>query len=191
MSDDFDFDWADATTVDADLETPIINAQFDTSIQQTQNDTADNVEVPEFDNTEITDLMDDRRKLNHRLQTDPEFDKSYKEAEKQYFNEVNGISQDEPNGSVDNKLLQEAKRIVNRMHKKTQKEETQNDQTQKQQTQEDEETADCNLTKFGVVTEKVPDDPVPVATKPKSEPNSNIVIKHVDNLVINFNFYNQ
>lgn len=103
------------------------------------------------DQAEIQRLMSSRRALSERLQKDPEFDKRYKRAEREYFDKVNG-KQSTPDASVPNDALyKQAQALVERLHNKT----------GSHVKQPSEDPLDPHgLSRFGEVLQDVPDDPI-------------------------------
>ncbi len=73
---------------------------------------------------EIQRLMSDRRALSERLQKDPEFDKRYKRAEREYFDRVNGKESTPDNSVPNDELYKQAQALVERLHNKTGKPES-------------------------------------------------------------------
>jgi hypothetical protein len=144
---------------------------------------------------EIQRLMRDRRALSDRLQKDPEFDKRYKHAEREYFDRVNG-TESTPDTSVPNdELYKQAQALVERLHNKTGKPE---------ESPLSDSVQDPNdphgLSRFGEVLHDIPEDSDSdsesdkLLEKPKkkkqqssSKPVQKIVIKNAKTINIYYN----
>jgi hypothetical protein len=138
---------------------------------------------------EIQRLMSDRRALSIRLENDPEFDKRYKRAEREYFDRVNG-TESIPDTSVPNdELYKQAQALVERLHNKTGKPEI---------SKSDQDPNDPHgLSRFGEVLHDIPDDSDEIFEKPdKTKSNQKkssskqiqkIVIKNAQTINIYYN----
>ena len=155
---------------------------------------------------EIQKLMSDRRALSRRLQEDPEFDKRYKKAESDYFARVNGEQPKQDNTVPNDDLFKQAQVLVERLHNKTANAEPKPDQNSDQkpesnpaQTSDQDPSDPHGLSRFGTVSQDVPEEPSdsdseelltpkrPKSSKSESKGKNKIVIHNVKKLVINFN----
>jgi hypothetical protein len=138
---------------------------------------------------EIQRLMDDRRALNNKLQTDPEFDKRYKQAELEYFDKVNGTDNHDLTTPND-ELFRQAQALVEKMHHKSENSKKSEPEPKPSQS---ESTDPHGLSRFGKVLNDVPPDSKPdheinlnLLNGTKSDSATKIVFKNVNNIVINY-----
>lgn len=132
----------------------------------------------ENDDTEdLQEMMDDKKKLMNRLQTDPEFDKRFKKAERAYVAKIHG--EEPPNDDIpDDALYKQAQTLVQKIHVKSLP-------TEKIESSQ-KDVDPHGLSRFGTVTDEVPSDEVTLDDIISSGGNRPIIyIANVSNLVIN------
>jgi hypothetical protein len=130
------------------------------------------------DEEDLNDVMTDRKKLMKRLQEDPEFDKRYKKAEQAYIAKIRG--EKAPADAIpDDEMYRQAQVIVERMHNKS--------TSSKKETQEVDDIDPHGLSRFGKVTDEVPEDPeINLEELMRNTSGGPIIyIANVKNLIIN------